>query len=42
EGAQGICPSGWHIPTDAEWTDLENYLGGGSVAGGKMKSTGTI
>ena len=26
EGAQGICPSGWHIPTDAEWYTLENGL----------------
>ena len=26
EGAQGICPSGWHIPTDAEWYELENGL----------------
>ena len=42
EGAQGICPFGWHIPTDAEWTALTTYLGGESVAGGKIKSTGTI
>jgi len=41
-GAQGICPSGWHIPTDAEWTILTTYLGGEGIAGGKMKSTGTI
>jgi uncharacterized protein (TIGR02145 family) len=41
EGAQGICPTGWHVPTDAEWTTLTTYLGG-DVAGGKMKSTGTI
>ncbi len=27
EGAQGICPAGWHIPTDAEWTELTNYVG---------------
>ena len=26
-GVQGICPSGWHIPTDAEWMILEEYLG---------------
>ena len=37
----GLCPNGWHVPTDAEWTTLTNYLGGVNVAGGKMKSTGT-
>ena len=30
EGAQGICPSGWHIPTDAEWHLLESYLADGT------------
>lgn len=35
-----ICPAGWHEPTDAEWTALTDYLGGVSVAGGKMKTTG--
>lgn len=41
-GAQGACPDGWHIPTDQEWSEMENYLGGASVAGGKMKDTGTV
>jgi uncharacterized protein (TIGR02145 family) len=36
-----LCPSGWHVPSDAEWTTLVTYLGGESVAGGKMKETGT-
>jgi uncharacterized protein (TIGR02145 family) len=40
-GTQGICPGGWHIPTDAEWTTLTDYAGGLSVAGGKLKETGT-
>ncbi len=40
-GAQGICPSGWHIPTDGEWTLLTGFLGGESIAGGKMKDTET-
>ncbi len=36
-----ICPSGWHVPTDAEWTTLTTNLGGENAAGGKMKSVGT-
>ena len=40
-GVQGICPVGWHLPSDAEWTELTNYLGGEGVAGGKLKETGT-
>jgi uncharacterized protein (TIGR02145 family) len=39
--ARQLCPVGWHVPTDAEWTVLTDYLGGESVAGGKMKTTGT-
>ena len=35
-----VCPMGWHVPTDGEWTILTDYLGV-SVAGGKMKTTGT-
>lgn len=38
----GICPSGWHLPTDAEWTTLSNYLGGDNISGGKMKETGYV
>lgn len=34
-----VCPDGWHLPTDAEWTVLTSYLG--TDAGGKMKETGT-
>lgn len=36
-----LAPQGWHVPSDAEWTTLTTFLGGVSVAGGKMKSTGT-
>jgi uncharacterized protein (TIGR02145 family) len=38
---KNICPIGWHVPTDAEWTTLTDTLGGIFVAGRKMKSTGT-
>jgi uncharacterized protein (TIGR02145 family) len=38
---RNVCPVGWHVPTDGEYTLLTDYLGGASVAGGKMKSTGT-
>jgi len=37
---QGVCPDGWHVPRDVEWTQLINFLGGDSIAGGKMKEIG--
>lgn len=37
-----LCPAGWHVPTDAEWTILENTVGGLAVAGGKLKETGLL
>jgi len=37
-----LAPTGWHVPTDAEWTTLTTCLGGEPVAGGKMKETGTV
>lgn len=50
EGFQGICPTGWHVPTDWEWCTLETYLDAtvdcslsglsGTYAGGKMKEVG--
>ncbi len=36
-----LCPRDWHVPTDAEWLTMTNYLGGESIAGGKLKETGT-
>jgi uncharacterized protein (TIGR02145 family) len=38
--SKGLCPTGWHVPTDGEWTTLTTYLGGTSVAGGKLKEAG--
>ncbi len=51
-GIQGVCPTGWHLPSDAEWKELEMYLGmslsdadltdwRGTDEGGKLKETGT-
>jgi len=34
-----LCPNGWYIPSDGEWTELEKFLGGPRVAGGSLKST---
>lgn len=38
-GVQGVCPTGWHVPSHNEWTDFSTYLG--SYAGGKAKEAGT-
>jgi uncharacterized protein (TIGR02145 family) len=40
--SRNVCPEGWHIPSDDEWTTLTAYLGGESVAGGKLRETDTI
>jgi len=52
QGMQGICPTGWHIPTDGEWCTVTQFLDptvncgvagwSGTNAAGMMKSTGTI
>ena len=39
--SRNLCPTGWHVPSDTEWTVLTDYLWGYFVAGGKMKITGT-
>jgi len=36
-----LCPSGWHVPSDEEWSVLITYLGGEAVAGGKLREPGT-
>ncbi len=38
---KGLCPKGWHVPSNEEYNILANTLGGELIAGGKMKSTGT-
>ena len=38
-GVQGVCPDGWHIPSQSEWMEMINYAG--NPAGGKLKKTGT-
>ncbi|HRH68722.1 MAG TPA: fibrobacter succinogenes major paralogous domain-containing protein [Flavobacteriales bacterium] len=41
DDTRGVCPQGWHMPSDEEWTQLVDDLGGQTVAGGKLKSTAT-
>jgi len=36
-----LCPNGWRVPTNADWTELTTYLGGETIAGGKLKEIGT-
>jgi uncharacterized protein (TIGR02145 family) len=36
-----LCPTGWHVPSEPEWTTLTTFIGGNFVAGGKLKETGT-
>jgi uncharacterized protein (TIGR02145 family) len=38
---RGLCPAGWHVPSDEEWTELEETIGGSSVAGALLKSSET-
>lgn len=42
EGNKNVCPTGWHVPSTAEWNILFEYLGGANIAGGKMKQEGTL
>jgi uncharacterized protein (TIGR02145 family) len=42
QGTQGICPIGWHIPSDNEWSILISFLEGSNLSGGKMKEVGFV
>lgn len=37
-----LCPSGWQVPTDEEWTALMNNVGGDTIAGDKLRETGIV
>jgi uncharacterized protein (TIGR02145 family) len=37
--AKEAVPSGWHLPSDAEWQELVNFAGGDKIAGKKLKAT---
>jgi uncharacterized protein (TIGR02145 family) len=41
EDSRNIAPTGWHVPSAVEWLTLADYIGGGDVAGGKLKETDT-
>ena len=40
-GIQGICPNGWHVPSEIEWDELRDYLGGWELMHGAVKHIGT-
>jgi len=39
ETAKNVCPTGWHLPSDADWDVLVNHAGGSNIAGTKLRST---
>jgi uncharacterized protein (TIGR02145 family) len=41
QDVRGLCPAGWHVPSNAEWQIMIDHLGGNDIAGGKLKARGT-
>jgi len=41
EDPQKLCPAGWHVPTNEDWEELADFLGGKSIAADKLKEAGT-
>ena len=39
--ARKLCPAGWHVASDTDWTAMTDFLGGAEIAGGKLKATNT-
>jgi uncharacterized protein (TIGR02145 family) len=39
-GNKNVCPTGWHVPTDNDWSIMTDFLGGEAVAGGKLRDVG--
>jgi uncharacterized protein (TIGR02145 family) len=42
DAAMKVCPAGWHLPSDAEWTTLMDYIGGSLTAGEKLKANSSF
>jgi len=42
ETAKTVCPGGWHLPSDGEWAKLTDFLGGGKIAGSKLKESSIL
>jgi uncharacterized protein (TIGR02145 family) len=36
-----LCPTGWHVPSAKDWSDLSDFLGGQAIAGSQLKEVGT-
>lgn len=41
-GGKNVCPAGWHVPSESEYAEMINYLGGENLAGIKLKEAGNV